>query len=309
MENPSFKTGDAPLEIGSPSGGGSKSPVPFAEIARFSWRILLDNLGLFLPFVLVCLVLFWVPYTLALRFFSGDGLGMATAASSMFSFFFIGPVILLAQCQLVLRVWDGESIGGLSVFQWAFSQYFHGLVIVLCGFFYNLGLSIMLLFIFFPALFVYETLRLSLGGGPAGAAAVLAACALAFFLIKAFVWQRARRILTLLAPLNGFACAEGFRGDWWSAFSHTYRNLDAPDLAVFLNQFLATILILETLRICFYLFLGLGGEYSWVHISLNLILDIVMVLAGLWLRLIAAGFYRFNYRREAALENPDSQQP
>jgi hypothetical protein len=137
------------------------------------------------------------------------------------------------------------------------------------------------------------------------AAAFLASAALAVFLIKSFAWQPARRILTMLTPVNGFVCAEGFREDWWRAFSRTYHNLNAPRLAPFLNQFLAAILIVESLRLCFYIFLGLGDEYSWLHISLNLILDIMMVLTGLWLRLVAAGFYRFNYRFEPDPENPE----
>ena len=277
---------------GEPAPAESAPTPSFSEVLSFSWRILSSSLGAVIPFVGVCLVIDTVVGGALMYYATPENLVLISLVQIIISVFFIAPVVNMAGARLSLSLWDGES-AGLSVFMTGLALYRDGLAIFVSYFVYLFMLALMSVLVTFPVMMILTVTYPS--GGAVQLAGIVGGAALAVWLIRLFIWGRARRIVPFLCYINCFQRLEGhIEGGWFATTGLWYARLNDPAFGPFLNGALIFLVAVDLAKVGVYVFMGgLNPAGPMVGtLSLSVFIGLFQSLALVWLTIAGAGFYR-----------------
>jgi hypothetical protein len=269
------------------------APTPsFSEVLSFSWRILSASLGAVIPFVGVCLVIETVLGGALIFYATPENLLFVSLVQISLSLFLITPVVTMAGARLSLSLWDGEPTG-LSAFAVGLALYRDALAIFLSYFLYLLMLALMSTLVTFPVGLIVGLTYPS--GGAVQLMGIAGGLALALWLIRIFIWGRARRIVPFLCDINCFLRLEGrSEGGWFASTGLWYTRLNDSRFSPFLNGALIFLVVVDLAKMGVFVLMGGLGQTGLAvsDIGFNLFLNLFQTLALLWLTITGAGFYR-----------------
>ena len=292
--NDQWPSGAGEPADGSAGTSAEGAPIPyFGEVLRFSGRIMSASLGSIIPFLAVCLVIDTVLGGALVYYSTPENYLMVSLAQIVISVLFISPVVSMAGARLALSLWDGEPVN-LSVFAVALSLYKDSLAIFLSYLAYLLMVALLATLVTMPMMML-----ITVAGNSAGAMQALlaiAAVVLGVWLIRLFVWGRARRIVPFLGDINCFMCLEGrTEGGWMANTGRWFARLNDDRYRLFLNGAMAFVIAVDVAKVA--VFVAAGGlspdESAAVgSFGASLLVGFFQTLALTWLAIAGAGFFR-----------------